>query len=593
MRITSRLAVVALLIAALPLPAAAQDDGWVIERMAVAYEIQTDGGITAVETLDVDFRGLERHGIFRDFVDRLRYDETHDRRYAIDVRGITAADGRTYPFQRSRDGGLLRLRIGDPDVTISGEQTYRIAYALDGALNGFPDHDELYWNATGTWPVPVESATVTVAAPAGSITRVDCFQGRGAGEHCRAGHDGTTATFSATRALAAGEQMTIVVGLAKGAVAAPSPILVDRPRDITQAFEHTTPILGGMAAGIVAMVGGLWYLWWRVGRDRRFVSMQYLSTDTTEETVPLFGSRPVAVEFEPPDGIRPGQMGLLVDERADTLDVTATIIDMAVRGYLKITELPKTGWFGSTDWQLDRLKAPDDRLLEYERIVLDGLFEDGTTTKLSDLKQQFYKDLARAKKALYADALERGWFPRNPNTIRTVTAVIGVFLLPASVAATIGLGLATGLGLLGLPLVVGAIGLIALARAMPRRSARGREVLWRALGFARYIRTAEVQQQAFAERANIFTTYLPYAVALQCVDKWARTFKDIDLQQATAAWYVGTTHGFDPGHFSAGLGSFSTSVSRAMASTPGGSGGSGFSGGSAGGGGGGGGGGSW
>ncbi len=122
----------------------------------------------------------------------------------------------------------------------------------------------------------------------------------------------------------------------------------------------------GVAAGVlVALVGGIGWLWWRVGRDRRYIALQHSSADTAEERVPLFGGRPIAVEFEPPDQIRPGQIGLLIDESADTLDVTATIIDLASRGYLKITELPKHGWFGKTDWQLDRLKPSDDRLLEY------------------------------------------------------------------------------------------------------------------------------------------------------------------------------------------------------------------------------------
>ena len=114
----------------------------------------------------------------------------------------------------------------------------------------------------------------------------------------------------------------------------------------------------------------------------------------------------------------------------------------------------------------------------------------------------------------------------------------------------------------------------------------------RTLGFAKYMKTAETQQQAFAERANIFTAYLPYAVAFKCVDRWARAFQDIDMQKATGAWYAGSTT-FDPGSFSSSVASLSSSVSSAIASTPGGSGGSGFSGGSSGGGGGGGGGGSW
>jgi uncharacterized membrane protein len=127
---------------------------------------------------------------------------------------------------------------------------------------------------------------------------------------------------------------------------------------------------------------------------------------------------------------------------------------------------------------------------------------------------------------------------------------------------------------------------------MPRRTAIGRELMRRSLGFAKYMKTAETAQQAFAERANIFTSYLPYAIVFRCVDKWARAFKDIDVQAATGGWYVGTTP-FNAGTFSSSLGSFSSSVSSTLASTPGGSGGSGFSGGSSGGGGGGGGGGGW
>jgi hypothetical protein len=143
------------------------------------------------------------------------------------------------------EGSLRRFQIGDPDRTISGRETYRIAYRLDGALNGFPDHDELYWNATGTWPVSIASARIVVAAPGGAIDRVDCFQGpSGSGERCEATFTVGEATFTATRALAEGEQMTIVTGLRKGAIADPRPRLVARPRDITRFFDRTPAVAG-------------------------------------------------------------------------------------------------------------------------------------------------------------------------------------------------------------------------------------------------------------------------------------------------------------------------------------------------------------
>jgi hypothetical protein len=582
-------ALAALLVAAV----AAMDEGWVIERFAIRLDIRPDGSIVAREAIDVDFRGLSRHGIYRDIVYRLHYDDIYDREYDIRLTGVTDANGRRHQVKDSTEGPIQRFRIGDPDVTISGKETYRLAYGIGHALNAFDDHDELYWNASGTWPVTAHNVSVVVSAPGGSIERVDCFQGsEGSTERCGRRSTRDEATFTATRPLLEGEQLTIVAGLRKGAVAAPQARLVRRPRDLFSFFDRTPRLMAGMYAGLLLALAGMGTLWWKVGRDRRYISLHYLAQDDREEIVPPFGSDPIVVEFEPPERMRPGQMGLLIDERADTLDVTATIVDLAVRGYLSIAEIPKQGWFGKIDWQLTRLKPADADLLAYEQIVLDGLFDTLPTRKVSELKNKFYDDLSKAKTALYGDALARGWFPMNPNTVRGASFAIGLVLAGAGVALTIFLGRSLGAGLLGLPVIVAGLMLAVMSRAMPRRTAAGREAMRRVLGFARYIKTAETQQHAFAERAMIFTSYLPYAIAFNYVDRWARAFKDIDLQAATAAWYAGSGR-FDPGNFSATFSSFSSSVSSSLASTPGGSGSSGFSGGSSGGGGGGGGGGSW
>jgi uncharacterized protein (TIGR04222 family) len=582
-----------LVIAALAVSLRAADEGWIIERLNSRYDIQPDGTLGVLESIDVDFRGLSRHGIFRDIPYVVSFDTINNREYDISLSGVTAANGTRHQVEELTEGSNRRFRIGDPKKEVSGKQTYRIAYRIGGALNAFPDHDELYWNAIGTWPVRIAAASIVVQAPPGSIQKVDCFQGAvGSTERCTSRIARDQATFTATRALEEEEQLTVVVALRKGAVAEPQPLLVRKPRGVLEFFE-LTPVVGAFSFfGLLVAVGGVGALWWQIGRDRQSVALHTQGTDAPDERVPVFGARPIGVEFEPPDKIRPGQMGLLVDERADTLDVTATIVDLAVRGYLTIRELPKEGWFGKKDWQLDQQNPGDSRLLAYERIVLAGLFESGSSRKLSELKNKFYDDLARAKKALYADSVERGWFPRNPNSVRAMARASGILAVIAGVGLMITLGRNSGDGLLGLPVVVGGMLLAMLSRAMPRRTAAGREMMRRTLGFAKYIKTAEVQQQAFAERANIFTAYLPYAIAFKCVERWARAFQDIDMQKATAGWYAGSSV-FDPGSFSSNVASFSSSVSTVMASTPGGSGRSGFSGGSSGGGGGGGGGGSW
>jgi uncharacterized membrane protein len=130
---------------------------------------------------------------------------------------------------------------------------------------------------------------------------------------------------------------------------------------------------------------------------------------------------------------------------------------------------------------------------------------------------------------------------------------------------------------------------------MPRKTREGAELLRRTLGFRHYMEIAEKERQRFAERENMFSEYLPYAIVFGCVEKWARAFSDIDAAAATSSWYTGSSLGaFSASDLSSNLSSFSNQVSSTIASTPGGSGGSGFSGGGgSGGGGGGGGGGSW
>ena len=274
--------------------------------------------------------------------------------------------------------------------------------------------------------------------------------------------------------------------------------------------------------------------------------------------------------------------------------MTATIVDLAVRGYLTITEIPKQGLFGSKDWLLTRKREDDADLVTYERTILGGLFETGGEVKLSALKRHFYTTLARAESELYDDAVKRGWFPTDPSRVRATYAVLGVAAIVLSGAAAYGLGTLAGAGVVGLAAVIPATALIAVSPVMPRKTKAGAEFARRSNGFRRYMEVAETDRQKFAEKEHIFAEYLPYAIVYRCVDQWARAFAGLDLKTATSGWYVGNMNALTASALSSDLSSFSSTVSTAIASTPGGSGSSGFGGGGgAGGGGGGGGGGSW
>ena len=568
------LAVVALTIAAAT-PVAAADTGWTIESFRSDIAIRSTGSLTIVETIDVDFGGLQKHGIFRTIPTRYRYDERRDRTYALSVDGVTDRTGRPWMYQLTKGDAATEIRIGDPARTLSGRQSYRISYTVTGALNAFPDHDELFWNVTGDqWEVPLRGASSSVTAPTGAIQGVACFEGpTGSTVACRSIRSADRSEFNATRPFAPGEQLTVVTELRSGAIAVGAPVLVDRPRGIADYFS-TSPAASATAA--VALVGGLlgvWWLWWTRGRDRGRTAGAIIA------------------EYEPPEKLRPAQLGVLIDETADPRDLIATIVDLAVRGHLTITEHPKEGFFGHTDWTLDQKKSGDD-LLQYERTLFDGLFKEGPSVLLSSLKGSFAGTLSLAETQLYADAKSRGWFVADPARVRAAYAGLGCLVVIAGLGLVWVLGSAAGWGLVGLAIIPAGALLIVMNKAMPARTEKGSAALARTNGFKRYMETAETDRAAFAEKEGLFTAYLPYAVMFGSVDKWLRAFAGLDIAKAASSFYVGPA-AFNASMFASSFGGFSSALATTVVSTPAGSGGSGFSGGSAGGGGGGGGGGSW
>lgn len=574
MRTVLRLAAVVALLIVVAVPASA-DEGWTIDSFHADIAIQPDGSLAIVESIDVDFDGLQQHGILRDIPTRYRYDDTQDRLYRLAVQGVTDGAGRSLPYQVSVGDAVTEIKIGDAARTLSGKQSYRIRYTVAGALNAFADHDELFWNVNGDrWGVPMAAVTATVTAPAAAIQRVTCFEGvTGSTTPCRPSNSADRADFVATRPFAAGEQLTIVTALRPGAVTVAAPVLTERPRGFVDYFS-TSPVALGAAA--VVLVSGIYlvgWIWWTRGRDRGRAR----------------GA--IVAEYEPPAKLRPAQLGVLVDESADPRDLVATIVDLAVRGYLTITEHAKHGLFGHADWTLDK-KKPGDNLLPYERTLFDGLFADGDSVLLSSLKGHFAPILKSAEELLYADATERGWFVADPSRVRTVYAGLGCVTALAGIGLVFVLGQLAGWGLVGIALVPASLLLLVLNRAMPARTAAGAAVFAQALGFKRYMDTAETDRAAFAEKEGLFTAYLPYAVIFASVEGWMRAFAGLDTAQAVSSFYVG------PGPFTAlafsnSFEGFSSSLASTVVATPAGSGGSGFSGGSSGGGGGGGGGGSW
>ena len=606
--------------AAAKVPAAATSE--VVRSYRASVDVDASGAMRVRETIEYVFAGSDHHGIYRDLRTRFTYDPNRSgsdkvRAYPVSDVEVSSPTGAPTGVEVTDTGSITHIRIGDADQTVSGTQTYVISYTIKGAFNRFttdqtdtdgtvtPPHDELYWNITGDeWDVPIQSAQVEVTAPK-PATQVRCFRGeRGSTDRCQ-GTAGATSTFSA-QGLAVGQGMSILLAYPLNTVSDVSPIIEDAPVQGLQQLFRISPFSLGLGAVILAGVGGgMAWLVRRRGRDSVYTGLTPgllpVSGQAAQEEVVTRHPKDVAVQFTPPKGMRPGEIGTLIDEVANPVDVTATIIDLAVRGFLRIEEITNDKGTKVEDWRLVVVfPAPQEELLPYELELMQALFKGRNEVELKgELRNTFAKDLKATQNELYREVTGRGWFRGNPQSVRSLYKGIGITLMVVGFAM-VWLG---GLSLVNLLPVAGALflsGLVVmvLSGRMPARTAAGSAVLMQARGFQRYLETAEADQIKFEEGQDVFSRYLPYAIIFGVAERWARVFDELARSGAAVTqptWYVGHTPTWSYLALGSSMDSFETTSNSSLVSTPSSSGSSGFGGGGgfSGGGGGGGGGGSW
>lgn len=534
--------------------------------------ISSDGMVTVTETIVYDFGSAERHGIYR--IIPYSYNRDGSKyKISIGLLGVSDEMGSTIPYTVERSWGKFNLKIGDPDRTITGKHTYIITYTLGRVINFFDNHDELYLNITGDgWDVPMNSvsAAVNIAGVSKNNFQNTCFTGYEGSqlEDCTMTVGDDTVTFDKVGGQSAYEGLTVVVGFPKGIVAEPT--ADERIKMFVQDnWPFALPLL------IIGVLVGLWYT---RGRDPKVAST-------------------IIPQYESPEGMPAGELGTVVDEKVDMHDVSATIIQLAVRGYLKIREISKSDKARKPDdYEIIKLKEPDSALKEYEKQVIAGIFKkDETSKKVSKLKNKFYTQLPKVKKAMYKLVVSDGYFPTSPDKVRSGYMVISFLILPlAVVIATVFQNIVAGI-------TTGIVGIVAiiLSRAMPRKTMHGAEVHKQILGFKWFLSVTETERLKFhnapEKSPKEFEELLPYAMVLGVEDEWAKQFADMYL--TPPEWYEGHHAGaFGAAYLTSSLHSMTTSTNSVMTSRPSsaGSGGSGFSGGGFSGGGfGGGGGGSW
>ncbi len=186
-------------------PAAYADEGWIVTSFQSDISVSPDSTLTVREDIRADFGSQRHHGIFRTIPARYRYDSTRDRYYGLRVESVT--DGsKPVDFQLSGDDNVT-IKIGNPDILVTGAQRYVITYIVQGAMNSFSDHDELFWNVDGAlWPVPKAAVGATVHLPRNAFQKAACYEGQpGSTAACRHVDGSNLVSYSSTRQLGSGD----------------------------------------------------------------------------------------------------------------------------------------------------------------------------------------------------------------------------------------------------------------------------------------------------------------------------------------------------------------------------------------------------
>jgi hypothetical protein len=572
--------------------------------------VNRDGTVDVTETLRVRFTGFW-NGIYRDISLQHMTGQGRKAKLDIDVLSVTDEQGRDLQFWREKpDGWTRRVRIAVPGAE-DADRTVVIKYRVNNGVRFFFEgdqgglHDELYWNVTGNkWDFPIEHVRARFVLPDG----VDPTQ-----EHAYTGYVGSTGSDAVMsvrgnvvvaetmRPLSAGEGMTLAVSWPAGFLPRPSEAEVRAQR-----YTALWPLFLPVFAFFLML-----RTWTRHGRDPRAL--------------------PVTVNYSPPDGMSPAELGTLVDNSADLRDITSTLVDLAVRGYVGIEEVHDKhmfGLFSTSDWRFHLLNDSTTGLQTHERRFLDALFsgaDDGPVwrvvkeaavraaagggseeasdfmdaaptsqpcIRLSELKNKFYKSLPTIREGIFQRLVERGYYLKRPDQVKGAWMAGGIVLCIASGIAAGSLGDAGWVWFDPLAIAVGGIGsgliVLLFGLAMAARTEKGARAREAALGFREFLSKVESDRyRRMVTSPEMFERYLPHAMAFGVEARWARAFEN--LYREPPNWYAGSSyHSFSASHFSSQMSGLGSSAASTMSSSPSGSGGGGSSGGGSGGGGGGG-----
>jgi len=461
-----------------------------------------------------------------------REDLVGDRQYVQRLSDITAMvkGVPVQPTIKTED------RFTTVTVPTNGSTEVVMMYTVTGAVVTIDSGTALRWRMLQGLSAQVTQFTATVQIPT-QFSYIKCTAGSpNSTVPCTFAAAGTeTAQIPTFRdgPRGEGEVVAIDIGFPPGGVA--SNEVIDYQWTVGRAFS-VAPLPLALALGLLALGGvALYGLHRRAGVDRSPDGQ----ISKPGDFVPTGAGQS---EFRVVGDVRPGHVGTVADERVDPIDVTATLIDLAVRGHLVIDELPRESEFAPTDWEIRRIDG-NDGLLPFEQQLLDGVAAPGSSVRVSDLAGKVQESIGGVQNALYDEMVSNGWFERRPDDTRNRWTQLALAALILSVVVTGVLAAFTTFGLVGLALIVLSLGLVFVAQEMPARTAKGTALLGGLGALRSDLMSHPTNQMPPGGELREISEVLPYAIVLGGSDRWLDAIVASDADEHPdsddLSWYHG------------------------------------------------------
>jgi uncharacterized membrane protein YgcG len=519
-----------------------------------------DGGIIdVVETIVYDFGNNEKHGIFR-YIPTVYEGREGSPRQTLKLHSVTNENNISQPHERSSEKGSAVIKIGDPNKLITGIYTYKIQYTITRVISTDSDGDRFRWDAIGTgWQVPIKQAMVRLTLNdkhTNNIQTTNCFSGeQGVATNCNFIKDGKSLVVAENN-LPAHTGLTIDILLDSGTF--PAPNRLEQVLWMTHWYYWLSPLFF-----IIFFV-----LWYERGRDPN-------------------GRGTIVPMYDPPMGLTPFESSIIMDEILSRKSLPATIISLAIKGYIKIHRKEiKVLFQNKAEYELELIKPLPETATTIEKKIIELFFTGRNIVNLKDLDDTFAKLNASLHREAYKQVTEKGFFVVNPTISRIIYFALSVAGLVFGILAAIYF-LISPLEYVWF-LLPGVISFL-FAFIMPVRTKQGVLVREDLLGLKMYIDTAEIDRIKFhnapEKSPEKFEELLPYAIVFGLEKKWAEEFRDI--YRTPPSWYDGNMATFSVVGLTHDIGNFSDAAISAVVSSTSSGGSGGFSGGGFGGGGGG------